>query len=503
MAIFHMNIQIISRGKGKSAVAAAAYRAGENIKNEYDGRTHNYTRKSGCVHKEIILPDNAPADFKDRTVLWNSVENIDRNSNAQLAREIEFALPVELSMEQNISLAREYVQNYFVDKGMIADIAVHDKQDGNPHCHVLLSLRPLNEDGTWGAKSRKEYILDGNGERIRLPSGEWKSRKVNAVDWNDKTKAEEWRKGWADTLNKYLKQNGIAATVDHRSYERQGNGLTPTIHLGAVAYRMEQRGIRTEKGDYNRRVTAINNEIKQTKARIRKVKNWLYAQPLHNPPTFVDIMNGVAGGKELKSDWQRIRNLQTQAKILMFLQQNNIANVKDFADTVSRMHYRLKDVTDAIKKADRRLGTLATHLSHNENINAHKAVARKYKGMKPNPDPAALNSLNPFIRNRAAKAHEAAEKKYEAYYTKHADAIDAYEAAQEHFRAVMNGRTTLPIKDWQREQNELAIKRYNLCDEYYALKEKLPSVEAIRRSIDDLMREDVSQTQHLRTREGV
>jgi len=131
MAIFHINIQIITRGKGKSAVAAAAYRAAENIKNEYSGRTHNYTRKSGIVHKEIIFPDNAPADFADRSVLWKSVEQIDRNSNAQLAREIEFALPVELSKEQNIALAREYVNKCFVAHGMIADMCIHDKQEGN------------------------------------------------------------------------------------------------------------------------------------------------------------------------------------------------------------------------------------------------------------------------------------------------------------------------------------------------------------------------------------
>ena len=491
MAIFHMNIQIISRGKGKSAVAAAAYRAGENIKNEYDGRVHNYTRKGGCVYNEIILPENAPANFKDRSILWNSVENIDRNSNAQLAREIEFALPVELSREQNILLAREYVKTHFTDKGMIADIAIHDKQDGNPHAHVMLTMRPINKDGKWGAKSRKEYILNNSGERIKLPSGEWKSRKVNAVDWNDKTKAEEWRKGWADTLNKYLEQNGIAEKVDHRSFERQGNGLTPTIHLGHVAHRMEQRGIRTEIGDYNRQVTALNNEIKQTKARIRKMKNWLYKHPIQNPPSIIDIMGGVGKGKNLKTDWQRVRNIQTQAKVLAFLLNNNVRSMDDFSDTVVRIHNRLGTVTNDIKKAERRLETLATHLAHNDNINANRAVMQKYKKLKPKQDTAATNSLNPFTRNKAAKDYEAATKKYEAFYTKNANAIDAYEAAQSYFAAVMNGRKDLPIKDWQKEQRELAAKRYAMCDEYYSLKEQIPATEAIRRSVETLMRDDL------------
>ena len=241
MAIFHLSMQIITRGKGKSAVAAAAYRAGERITNERDGYTHDYTKKKGIIHTEIFLPTHAPADYKDRAVLWNAVEKIEANSNAQLAREIEFALPVELSMEQNISLAHEYVQKYFVTHGMVADVAIHDTDTGNPHCHVMLTLRPLNEDGTWGAKSRKEYILDKHGERIKLPSGEWKSRKVYTVDWNEKTKAEDWRKGWADTVNATFERLGITERLDHRSYERQGNGLIPTIHLGVAAHQMEQK----------------------------------------------------------------------------------------------------------------------------------------------------------------------------------------------------------------------------------------------------------------------
>ena len=500
MAIFHMNIQVISRGKGKSAVAAAAYRAAEKINNEYDGRVRNYTRKLGVVHKEIMLPQNAPADFSDRSVLWNSVEQIDRNSNAQLAREIEFALPVELSMEQNILLAQEYVKNHFTDKGMIADMCIHDKQDGNPHCHVMLSLRPLNENGTWGAKSRKEYIFNQSGERIKLPSGEWKSRKVNAVDWNEQTKAEEWRKGWADTLNKYLEQNGITERVDHRSFERQGNGLTPTIHLGYVAHRMEQRGIRTERGDYNRQVTALNNEIKQTKARIRKAKDWLYKHPIHNPPSIVDIMGGVGKGREIKTNWQAIRNLQTQAKVLMFLQNNKIRSIDDFSDTVVRIHNRLGAVTDNIKKAERRLETLATHFTHYDNINAHRTTIQKYKKLKPKKDEEAFNSLNPFTRNRAAKDYENATKKHEAYYDKHEEAITAYEAAQAYFAGVMNGRKDLPIKDWQKEQKELLAKRYAMCDEYYSLKEKVPAVEAIQHSVENLMREDLQSQRTQPTR---
>jgi ATP-dependent exoDNAse (exonuclease V) alpha subunit len=184
------SIKIISRGKGKPAVAAAAYRAAEKITSEYDGKTHDYSRKGGVVHTEIVLPDHAPSEYKDRAVLWNAIEKAEKNSNAQLAREIEISLPVELTMAQNISLAFRYVNEQFVSAGMCADLCVHDKGDGNPHVHIMLTMRPIDERGEWGAKSRKEYVLDIIGETIRLKSGAFKSRKVNAVDRNEPTKAD-------------------------------------------------------------------------------------------------------------------------------------------------------------------------------------------------------------------------------------------------------------------------------------------------------------------------
>ena len=182
MVIYHLSIKIISRGKGgKSAVAAAAYRAGDKFINEYDGKTYDYTKKGGVIHTEILLPDHAPREYTDRGVLWNAVERIEKAHNSQLAREIELSLPVELSMEQNIKLAQEYVKKHFVSAGMCVDLCVHDTGTGNPHAHIMLTMRPIDEHGHWGAKSRKEYILDDNGNKIKLKSGEYKSRKVNEV----------------------------------------------------------------------------------------------------------------------------------------------------------------------------------------------------------------------------------------------------------------------------------------------------------------------------------
>jgi len=297
IAIYHCSIKIFSRGKGASAVAKSAYRAAEKIHNDYNGITSDYTHKSGVVHKEILLPDHAPNEYSDRAVLWNAVEKCERYKTAQLAREIEISLPVELSREQNIILAREYVQKHFVDKGMCADFCIHDpKRDNpNPHAHIMLTMRPIEKDGTWGQKSKS---ING--------------KKVPTVDWNEQTKAEEWRCAWADILNAHLEKHGhaekavrsadgksltISNKVDHRSYERQGIDKVPTIHMGVAASQMEKKSICTDKGNRNREIVDFNKEIRQTKARIKKVKTWLYAQPIINPPTFLSIMQPVADVK--------------------------------------------------------------------------------------------------------------------------------------------------------------------------------------------------------------
>ena len=243
MAIYHLSIKIISRGKGgKSAVAAAAYRAAEKIHNEYDGMTHDYTRKGGVVHTEILLPENAPAEYADRAVLWNAVEKIEKAKNAQLAREIEIALPVELTREQNISLVREYVNRHFVAAGMCADFAIHDKKDGNPHAHIMLTMRPFEQGGEWGAKQKKEYILDPQGNKIYDPKKrQYKCKSIPATDWNDQSRAEEWRAGWAELCNQFLERGNHAERIDHRSYERQGIDQIPTVHLGVAASQMEKK----------------------------------------------------------------------------------------------------------------------------------------------------------------------------------------------------------------------------------------------------------------------
>ena len=333
IAIYSLNIKIQSRGKGKSAIAAAAYIAGERIKNEYDGLTHDRTDRKDVVFTEIMLPENAPDHFTNRTELWNAVELSERAKNAQLCRSLRIALPKEFTLEQNINLVQEYVNENFVSRGMVADIAIHDKGDGNPHAHVLLTMRPLEKDGTFGAKSRMEYILDGNGERIKLPSGRYKTKKITTTDWDDRGNAELWRKNWADTLNKYLEYYDHEIRVDHRSYERQGLEILPTIHLGAVAHALEQKGIASERGNINRAIIAENERIKNINKEICKTKKERH--DILNPPKppkpkfIIDIENCIKAKESPGYEhWARIFNIQQMAKTLIFIQEQGYTDMQ-------------------------------------------------------------------------------------------------------------------------------------------------------------------------------
>nr|WP_304990487.1 MobQ family relaxase [Mogibacterium neglectum] len=243
MAIFSMNISIVSKSNGKSAVNSSAYIHRSKFKSESFGETFDYSRykQDEPIHSEILLPKNAPSKFQNPQELWNSVELVEKNSNAQLSRRIILALPAELSADENKSLLRDYVQSTFVDEGMCADMAIHFDQH-NPHAHILLTTRPLTEKGAWGSKERKTYALDELGKRIPILDGQgnqkigshgrkmWKRELTESTNWNNPKNAEIWREKWANTCNERLKE--FNTSIDHRSYKRQGLNIEPTIHAG-------------------------------------------------------------------------------------------------------------------------------------------------------------------------------------------------------------------------------------------------------------------------------
>lgn len=202
------------------------------------------------------------------------MEQIEKAKDSQLARDIEATLPRELSREQQLALVRSFIQDNFVDKGMCADFALHDKGTGNPHVHILLTVRPLKENGEWGAKCRKVYDLDDRGQRIPDGKGGWKNHREDTTDWNDKGNVELWREAWADYVNRAQAAIGLSDRIDHRSYKRQGIDKIPTVHMGVAATKMDKRGIATRKGDLNRQIAADNKLLKEIKARITRLYNW-------------------------------------------------------------------------------------------------------------------------------------------------------------------------------------------------------------------------------------
>ena len=285
LAIFHCQIKIISRGKGKTATAAAAYRSGTKIVDDEFGETHDYTRKGGVVFSEILLCVNAPSKYSDRQTLWNEVQKIEKQKNAQLCREVEVALPIEFPRDEQIEVVREYIKKNFTDKGMIADWSLHNKSDGNPHAHILLTMRPLKQNGEWGAKRKDSYALDDNGNRIPVidpKTGKqkigargrkmWERISIQSTDWNDQTKAEEWRKSWADICNEHLKGQ---AHIDHRSYARQGKEQLPMLHESYAARKIVKRGGYSYIVEYNEQVRKFNRERELIDKGIAEVQNEL------------------------------------------------------------------------------------------------------------------------------------------------------------------------------------------------------------------------------------
>ena len=266
MAIFHMSFSNISAGKGRSAIASAAYRSGERLFDDKEGRSYFYAR-SVMPESFILTPKNAPKWASDRQKLWNEVEKKDRKANSRYAKEFNVALPVELTNEEQKALITKFVQETFVDKGMVADVAIHRDHEENPHAHVMLTNRPFNPDGSWGLKSKTQYVLDKNGKQLLTKNGNPKQRKIWLVDWDKPGKVEEWRHAWAEEVNSLFQAKGMPERISEKSYEEQGIEKTPTKHEGHNSQTKERKAFneavkeqdRTKK-PYQNNQEKINNQ---------------------------------------------------------------------------------------------------------------------------------------------------------------------------------------------------------------------------------------------------
>ena len=316
MAIYHLEAKVISRSVGRSAVAASAYMSCSRIYNDYDGVQHDYTKKQGLVYEQVLLPPQAPPEWKDRGILWNAVEEAEKSKDSRLARELVVALPVELSKEQNISLISEYVKDNFVADGMCVDFCIHDTDGHNPHAHIMLTVRPLDKNGKWQSKTEKEYLCVKNGEERGFTSAEFKSAQADGWEkqyqyfvgkkkvymppsqaeqqdyeraskypkstrygrqnpiterWNSEEQLKIWRKIWADISNKYLELAKSENRIDHRSHKERGIDEQPTVHEGVYARRIEKNDGVSERCEINRQIKADNKALREIKAAIKKL----------------------------------------------------------------------------------------------------------------------------------------------------------------------------------------------------------------------------------------
>ena len=288
------------------------------ILNDYDGIQHDYTRKQGLVWQKVFLPEQAPKEWQDRAVLWNAVEETEKTKDSRLAREFVVALPIELEKEQWKALVSEFIREQFVSDGMCADCAIHDTDGHNPHVHIMLTVRPLDEQGKWQYKTEKEYLCVRDGEekgftafefkaaqadgwekqypyyvdkkkkKEYLPPSEAEARGLVRADkhpkstrygrqnpvterWNSDEQLIEWRSAWADTVNRALERNGIDERIDHRSNAARGLDEIPTIHEGVAAQALERKGIISDRCELNRQIKADNAMLREWKAEIKKL----------------------------------------------------------------------------------------------------------------------------------------------------------------------------------------------------------------------------------------
>ena len=391
MAIYHLEAKVVSRGTGRSAVAAAAYLSCTNILNDYDGVRHDYTRKKGLVWREVFLPEFAPPEWKDRGVLWNAVEENEKTKDSRLAREFVPALPIELTPDQWQELLSDFIKESFVADGMCADVAIHDPYPPghNPHAHIMLTVRPLDEQGKWQYKTEKEYLCVRNSEERGFTTAEFKAAQADGWEKqypykvgrkkvymppseaeklgyeraskhpkstkfgrqnpiSERLNSEEqlvvWRKAWADVTNRYLEQYGHNARIDHRSHAERGLTEQPTIHEGVVARAMEKKGIISDRCELNRQIKADNALLRELKAAVKKLAQAV----IHSLPELAKSMESLR--QKLLIFCYQLNHIRTGKSVIEKSVDAWNINLKRYSEVVDEIKKTKKERTELLAK---------------------------------------------------------------------------------------------------------------------------------------------------------
>ena len=473
MALFHFTVDQVKRSEGQSAIASAAYRSGERLYSEYYGEYSDYTRKGGVICSDILLPSHAPPEFADRQTLWNAVEQVERGKKAQLAYSFEIALQNEFTIEENIALARQFLLDNFVSRGMTVDVAFHEKEteDGgipNPHFHFLCPMRPMNPDGTWGFKQRRVYRLDENGNRIRDQNGKFLFDAVPTTDWGSPETLEHWRKAWADVCNAKFEEKGLDVRIDHRSYLRQGVDLLPTAHEGATVRAMEKKGIRTEKGEFNRWIKATNAVIRDIRKKIALLSDWIkeikaeLAKP--QTPDLVFLLRAYYSKRSAGAYSQKgkISNLKEMNETFNYLRANGIYTLEDLESRVSEH----SAATESLKK------TL------DEQTARMKAIKQLYDSS------AAFQSLKPVYDGLQKIKFEKPRAKYKAEHE--AELKQFYAARRKLTGEFPDGK--VDMKKLSDEYDELEQAHETTYGEFKTVRDDLHRLWKVKSCVDTAAR---------------
>lgn len=480
----HTHVDIVSRSKGESVIAKAAYNARDKLKDDYYGKTHDYSKKDDLVFSKIFLPEHIPKEFSKREYLWNEVEKIEKSKNSQLARNLLFTLSRELNGEDRIKLISEFIEENFTSKGMIADCNIHNPtasdNEEQPHAHILLTLREIDEQGNWKARSKKEYILDENGEKIKLKSGNYKSRKVNLNDWNELDKAKEWRENFSKKANEYLARNNIDKRIDPRTFGEQGREELPQVHLGTASFQMEKKGIQTERGNHNRKITAFNLEFKKFKAELSKLASWIssllvnlqskydeYKQEkkeeyenkaeLFNLYEYISIYHELQGEKARKlnpyaSNKKIGADLRRFSKARIYLKDNNLRTIADLQEKISTIQANNKKISQDIKVKTTRIESLNKCFVYADIIKDNKQIFEEW------------NSKLLFK---------------DSFYNSHKEQIDKYKRARVILEKI-TGSSAIKSKNWQRDIQSLEIEITKLNKQAQSIKEEYENINHIK-----------------------
>jgi len=358
---------------------------------------------------------------------------------------------------------------------MCADIAIHDTGTGNPHAHILLTMRPFNEDKTWGDKQKKVYHFDDEGNKIYDPiKRQYKCNKVQTTDWNEQTKAEEWRAAWANTANRYLEKLNHAERLDHRSYARQGIDQMPTIHLGAAASQMEKRGIRTERGEINREIEVINRKLCQIAEQINELQGWLEEEKTNpTPPTFADVISDI-----LSRQGQVVVNTPTATHILNFLKAKQIEDYAGIETHLKDLMSKQREISYNLSPVRKRIEEITELCNRYDDYKKHKAEYEQYI--------KDYNSQRPWKR-----------KKFEE---NNSFIIRNYESSKGFIERVKNDKNQIPTNAWKKEYIKLNAELRNLTGEYQSLKDEVSAVDKVRVKVYDILRKERQREQPIKKR---